>query len=58
MDIKRLIFNILVIVLMILGILNEFVLDIPPVIIIVLASICILVQVYEIIRIIINKNRK
>lgn len=56
MNIKNLIFDILFIILMVLGILNELVINIPAFIIIPLACICIIYQVYRIIMIIKAKN--
>ena len=58
MKIKNLIFDLLIIVLMILGILNELGVLIPSFIIIIpLSVICIVVQVYRIIVLIKNKNQ-
>ena len=58
MNIKNLIFDLLIIVLMILGILNELGVLIPSFIIIIpLSVICIVVQVYRIIVLIKNKNQ-
>ena len=58
MKIKNLIFDLLIIVLMILGILNELGVSIPSFIIIIpLSVICIVVQVYRIIVLIKNKNQ-
>lgn len=55
---KNLIFDILFIILMILGILNELVIDIHPAILITLASICLITQIYRIILIIIERKKK
>lgn len=58
MNIKKLIFDILFIILMILGILNELVVEIPSFIIIPLAVILIIVQIYRIVVLIKNKKKK
>ena len=58
MNIKKLIFDILFIILMILGILNELVVEIPSFIIIPLAVICIIVQIYRLVVLIKNKKKK